>query len=156
MIVPFWSYFGSRTLEDLTDVVGQAMAFLPLGALLAARSWRQSFLTAILIGFSFGLVLELGQAFLPDRTPDVSDAISAAAGAGLGLALWRWGEFARTSSMGATRYRVGPRPWPHKMSDSARRLAARRPFHYNLRTETGLARPKSTKRAFALWNPQSA
>ena len=24
MFVPFWSYFGSRTLEDLTDVVGQA------------------------------------------------------------------------------------------------------------------------------------
>ncbi len=38
--VPFWSYFGSRTLEDLTDVVGQAMVFMPLGALLAARSWR--------------------------------------------------------------------------------------------------------------------
>ncbi len=105
-IVPFWSYFYSRTLEDLTDVVGQAMAFLPLGALLAARSWRQSFLSAVLIGFGFGVVLEIGQAFLPERTSDVSDAISAAAGTGLGLALWRWGESARTSSMGVTRYRV--------------------------------------------------
>ncbi len=34
--VPFWSYFGSRTLEDLADVIGQAMVFMPLGALLAA------------------------------------------------------------------------------------------------------------------------
>jgi VanZ family protein len=109
MIVPFWSYFGSRTLEDLTDVVAQALAFSPLGALLAARSWRQSFLSAVLIGFGVGAVLEFGQAFLPDRSVDVSDAISAAAGTGLGLALWRWGESARTSSMGATRYRVGPR-----------------------------------------------
>jgi VanZ family protein len=107
MVVPFWSYFGSRTLEDLTDVVSQAAAFLPLGALLAARSWRQSFLGVVLIGFSLGAIVELGQVFLPDRTSDVSDAISAAAGAGLGLALWRWGESARTSSMGATRYRVG-------------------------------------------------
>lgn len=108
MIVPFWSYFDSRTLEDLTDVVGQAVIFMPLGALLAARSWRQSFLNVAAIGFGFAVILEFGQVFLPDRTADVSDAISAAAGAGLGLALWRWGESARTSSLGATRYRVGP------------------------------------------------
>jgi VanZ family protein len=107
--VPFWSYFDSRSLEDLTDVVGQAIVFMPLGALLAARSWRQSFLSAILIGFGLGVILEFGQVFLPTRTADVSDAISAAAGAGLGLALWRWGEQARTSSLGATRYRVGAR-----------------------------------------------
>ena len=106
-IVPFWSYFDSRTLEDLTDVIGQATSFMPLGALLAARSWRQSILSAILIGFGVGVILEFGQIFLPERTADVSDAISAAAGAGLGLALWRWGERARTSPMGATRYRVG-------------------------------------------------
>jgi VanZ family protein len=109
MLVPFWSYFGSRTLEDLTDVLGQAVTFLPLGALLAARSWRWSFLSAVLIGFCIGLVLEIGQIFLPARTADLSDAISAAAGAGLGLALWRWGESARTSSLGVTRYRVGLR-----------------------------------------------
>jgi VanZ family protein len=109
MIVPFWSYFGSRTLEDLTDVVAQVLAFSPFGALLAARSWRQSFLNAVLIGFGVGVVLEFGQAFLPDRSVDVSDAISAAAGTVSGLALRRWGEFARNSSMGATRYRVGPR-----------------------------------------------
>jgi VanZ family protein len=82
---------------------------MPLGALLAARSWRQSFTIAVLIGFVFGLSLELGQVFLPTRTADMSDAISAAAGTGLGLALWRWGESARTSTLGATRYRVGPR-----------------------------------------------
>jgi VanZ family protein len=105
-IVPFWSYFGSRTLEDVMDVVEQATVFMPLGALLAARSWRQSFLSAILIGFGLGVILEFGQIFLPARTADVSDAISAAAGAGMGLALWRWGESARTSSLGVARYRV--------------------------------------------------
>jgi VanZ family protein len=109
MLVPFWSYFGGRTLEDLTDVIGQAMVFLPLGALLAAHSWRQTFVGTVLVGFGAGVLLESGQVFLPDRTADISDAISAAAGAGLGWALWRWGEFARKSSMGVVRYRVGHR-----------------------------------------------
>jgi VanZ family protein len=107
-IVPFWSYFDSRSLADLADVVGQALVFIPLGSLLGARSWRQTFTGAVLIGLGVGLVLEGGQAFLP-RTTDISDAVSAAAGAGLGLAMWRWGERARTSSMGAARYRVGQR-----------------------------------------------
>jgi VanZ family protein len=109
MLVPFWSYFGSRNIEDLTDVIGQAMVFVPLGALLAAHSWRQTFLRTVLFGFALGLLLEFGQVFLPDRTADMSDAISAAAGAGLGSALWRWGQFARNSSMGVARYRVGHR-----------------------------------------------
>jgi VanZ family protein len=112
MIVPFWSYFDSRALADLTDVIGQATAFLPLGALLAARSWRQSFWLVVVIGFSYGMLLECGQVFLPTRSPDVSDALSAAAGAGVGLAVWRWGESVRTSSSGATRYRIGPRTGP--------------------------------------------
>ena len=91
MIVPFWSYFFSRTLDDLTDVVGQARVFLPLGAH-GRRAWRQSFLTVVLIGFGCGVLAEIGQVFLPDRTVDVSDAISATAGTGVGWALWRWGE----------------------------------------------------------------
>ena len=43
MVVPFWSYFDSRSLADLADLIGQVLVFMPLGALLAARSWRQSF-----------------------------------------------------------------------------------------------------------------
>ena len=109
MIVPFWSYFHSRTMDDLADVVEQALVFVPLGVLLAARSPRQSFPGAIFIGLVLGVVLEIGQAFIPSRFADVTDALSAAAGAGLGLCLWRWGEWARTSSMGVARYRVRPR-----------------------------------------------
>jgi VanZ family protein len=109
MVVPFWSYFDSRTVADLGDVIGQALAFVPLGALLAARSWRQSFLGVTLLGLGFAIVLESGQVFLPGRTSDISDVLSAAAGAGLGLALWRWGESARTTSRGVARYRIHPR-----------------------------------------------
>ena len=35
-VVPFWSYFHSRTLADLADVIGQVLIFMPFGALLAA------------------------------------------------------------------------------------------------------------------------
>jgi hypothetical protein len=47
--------------------------------------------------------------FLPERTAELTDALSASVGAGLGLALLRWGESVRdlTSSLGVTRYRVG-------------------------------------------------
>jgi hypothetical protein len=61
----------------------------------------------LILGLSFGLVLEIGQAFIPDRSADISDAISAGLGAVAGWALWRWGEWTRTSSIGTTRYRVG-------------------------------------------------
>ena len=62
-----------------------------------------------MIGFAVGLILEAGQVFLPERTAELTDALSASVGAGLGLSLWRWGESIRdpTSSLGVTRYRVG-------------------------------------------------
>jgi glycopeptide antibiotics resistance protein len=107
LLVPFWSYFFTRAIADLADVIGQVLIFMPLGALLAARTHRESFLRAFVIGFAFGVVIEMGQAFLPDRSADISDAISAGAGTVVGLGLWRWGEWARTSSIGTTRYRVG-------------------------------------------------
>ena len=86
MVVPFWSYFDSRSVADLADVIGQALTFVPLGVLLAARSWRQSFLGVVLIGLVLATVLEIGQIFIPGRTSDISDVLSAAAGSGLGLA----------------------------------------------------------------------
>ncbi len=106
MVVPFWSYFFSRTIADLADVIGQVLIFMPLGALLAARTNRQSFGGALLIGLSLGVLFEFGQAFIPGRTADISDALSAAAGTAAGLMLWRWGEWTRASSTGAIRYRI--------------------------------------------------
>jgi glycopeptide antibiotics resistance protein len=107
MFVPFWSYFHTRSLADLADVISQVLIFMPLGALLAARSHRQSLVGALILGLSFGLLLEIGQAFIPDRSADISDAISAGLGAVAGWTVWRWGEWTRTSSIGTTRYRVG-------------------------------------------------
>jgi VanZ family protein len=107
--VPFWSYYVRTNAAALGDVIDQVLIFIPLGALLAAASRRRSVLQAAVIGFTVGLILEVGQLFLPERTAELTDALSASVGAGLGLALLRWGESVRdpTSSLGVTRYRVG-------------------------------------------------
>jgi glycopeptide antibiotics resistance protein len=108
-VVPFWAYYIRTDPDALADLINQVSAFIPLGALLAARSWRQSVAGALGIGLGGGFVLELGQIFLPDRTAELTDALTAAAGVGLGVALWRWGESLRRSPQGVARYRVGPR-----------------------------------------------
>jgi glycopeptide antibiotics resistance protein len=105
-LVPFWSYFRSRSLADLGDVTVQALRFAPLGALLAARSWRQTLLQVVIFAFVLALCFETGQAFLPRRTADMSDVLTAAAGAAAGWALFRWGESLQSSSAGHVKYRV--------------------------------------------------
>lgn len=107
MLVPFLTYFYTRSLDNLADVVIQGLSFVPMGVLLAARSWRQSALGAALAGLGVGAVLEIGQVFIPARTPDITDVLSSAVGALVGAALWRWGESFRRSSQGVARYRIG-------------------------------------------------
>ncbi len=109
-LVPFWSYYVRTSPAALADLIDELLIFVPLGVLLAAGSKRRSILQAVLIGFAVVLVLEAGQLFLPERTAELTDALSAAVGAGLGLALWRCGESVRdpTNSLGHARYRVGP------------------------------------------------
>jgi VanZ family protein len=106
-LVPFWSYYVRMSVEDLADLLGQVLAFLPVGALLAARPAGRSVGSSALIGLGCGAVLEIGQVFLPDRTADLTDVFAAAVGAGLGSALWSWGESLRSSYGGATRDRAG-------------------------------------------------
>jgi glycopeptide antibiotics resistance protein len=99
-VVPFWAYYIRTDRNALADLINQVLAFIPLGALLAAWSWRRSFAGGLVIGLGCGFVLEFGQVFLPDRTADLTDVLTAAAGAGLGVVLWRWGESLRRSTRG--------------------------------------------------------
>ena len=86
MVVPFWSYFFSRTSADLADVIGQVLIFMPLGRSCSPRAPTASHLWAtLMIGLSLGVLFEFGQAFLPGRAADISDALSAAAGTAVGL-----------------------------------------------------------------------
>jgi glycopeptide antibiotics resistance protein len=105
-LVPFWIYYERTDVFALSDVFNQALSFVPLGALLAARGARGSVRRAVLLGLGVGLVLEAGQLALADRTADITDALSAAAGAALGARLWGWGAAIRGEEGGARRYRV--------------------------------------------------
>jgi VanZ family protein len=108
-VVPFWSYYIRTNAAALADVIDQVLIFIPVGVLLAAGSRKRSVLQAALIGLAVASIFEAGQVFIPERTAELTDALSASVGTGLGLALWRWGESVRdpTSSQGVARYRVG-------------------------------------------------
>jgi VanZ family protein len=105
-LVPFWAYYERTDASALADLFNQAMGFIPLGVLLAARDVRGSVRRALLLGLGVGLVLEAGQLALADRTAEITDALSAAAGAALGAWLWRWGASIRGEQSGVRRYRV--------------------------------------------------
>jgi hypothetical protein len=54
--------------------------------------------------------------FIVDRTSEITDALTAGFGTGLGFGLWRWGESIRDPSRGVVRYRVGPDAAPSNRS----------------------------------------
>ena len=107
-LVPFLAYYRRTDIHALADLISQVLFFVPLGALLARRFPRISIGRGTVIGFCLGLLLELGQLFLRDRTCEITDALSAGFGAGLGLYLWRWGQTLHDPSRRVARYRVGP------------------------------------------------
>lgn len=105
-LVPFWDYYERTDAYALADVINQTLGFVPFGVLLAARGGRESVFRAVLLGFCLGLILEIGQIALADRTAEITDALSAAAGAALGASLWRRGLSIQDETRGVRRYRV--------------------------------------------------
>jgi glycopeptide antibiotics resistance protein len=105
-LVPFWSYYWRTDVYALADLANQVMSFIPLGALLAAGNPRLRPRRAFAVGLVIGLVLEIGQVALADRTAEITDALSGGAGALLGTVLWRSCVALRTSAAGHARYRV--------------------------------------------------
>ena len=101
---------GGTDVYAVADLLNQVMGFIPLGVLLAARDpwlppWR-----ALVVGLGLGLVLEVGQLGLAERTAEITDALSAGGGALLGALLWRRAVAIRTSSVGPAHYRITSSP----------------------------------------------
>jgi VanZ family protein len=105
-LVPFWSYYRRTDVYAVADLFNQVMSFIPLGVLLAARAPRLPVWRALVVGLSLGAVLEVGQLGLAERTAEVTDALSAGAGALLGALLWQRAVAIRTASAGHARYRI--------------------------------------------------
>lgn len=78
--------------NHIFDIIVNLVGFIPFGAVLFMRFRLSSALPArfparatVLIGFLLSLVIELSQAWLPDRTSSLLDLILNTAGTGLGV-----------------------------------------------------------------------
>lgn len=87
--VPFYSYYLGTEFHAFTEALRKFLLGMPLGPLLFL-SWRPRSahvgsggrqLICAVIAFGVFLVIEIGQVFLPTRTPDVTDALIAEMGA---------------------------------------------------------------------------
>lgn len=89
--MPFVTYMGRSEFGALNEILRKLLVFLPGGLLLGAASAgpgappRWPFLTLV----AFAFVLEAGQLALPDKVPDLTDALLACLGAWLGLRIAR-------------------------------------------------------------------
>jgi len=88
--LPFIFYFRNTNVYALADASLQILTYMPLGALLRARDARCSLWQGALAGALAGLVVEASQVFLP-RVADLTDVCLGAAGAALGVWIWRRG-----------------------------------------------------------------
>jgi VanZ family protein len=98
--VPFSSYYAGTEFHAFTEMSRKSLLALPLGVLLRLvwpddRRWPTSRLRLVVLaglGFCLLFAIEIGQVFLPDRVPDVTDAIMGELGVVAGL--WLTGLFA--------------------------------------------------------------
>ena len=102
-LIPFAGYRRGSPLNALNDLLTKTALSVPLGliayfVLRPARSLRPASLVAwaAVAVFVFGVV-EVGQFFLPGKSPDPTDVLVGVAGtlAGLVVAQWVWGQARR-------------------------------------------------------------
>ncbi len=90
--VPFYSYYLGSELHALTEMLRKISMAAPLGALLrlawSPRPITRTELVFILsLAFAVLIGIELGQVFLPTRTPDLTDAIMGEVGVAVALSI---------------------------------------------------------------------
>jgi VanZ family protein len=95
-LLPFVGYRGGSDLNAFTDLLTKLALSTPLGVIAAFVIRRGRVATSMLVAgwvllaaCIFGTV-EIGQLFLPSRTPDVTDVLVGVSGTAIGLALGWW------------------------------------------------------------------
>jgi VanZ family protein len=104
-VLPFIHYFLRTDVYALADAVLQALLYLPLGALLAARPRGVSLAASAAAGLGVAALVEAGQVFAAGRVADVTDAAVGGAGAAVGAWIWRRAQRERAEA--------SPAPVPH-------------------------------------------
>jgi VanZ family protein len=87
-VVPFADYQETSPYQAFDQALHRLLIFAPLGALLASLLEGRRHLVVVLAAF-LALAIEVGQAFLPDRYPSVTDVLLETAGAWMGAVLYR-------------------------------------------------------------------
>jgi len=89
-LIPLATYRDRTDLFTVADAAISCLLFLPVGALLAARPLgRDGLARGLRPGVLLVLGIELGQLFIADRWPDVTDILIQTAGLAIGVALIR-------------------------------------------------------------------
>ena len=89
-LIPLATYRDRTDLFTVADAAISCLLFLPVGALLATRPLgRDGLARGLRPGVLLVLGIELGQLFIADRWPDVTDILIQTAGLAIGVALIR-------------------------------------------------------------------
>jgi glycopeptide antibiotics resistance protein len=93
-LIPLAALAVRGDMFSVTDVIAQALLFLPIGALLAVWPLRRSGpLRKLVPALYLSVVLEVGKILVADRFMDVTHVLIQCAGAGIGYALMRLAGF---------------------------------------------------------------
>ena len=84
-LLPFLSLESKNYMFWLEEIAVKAMVFAPIGA----AASRKGIVRAMIVCAMAGLMMELGQLFLSDRFPSLTDVLLATVGGGLGAMVTR-------------------------------------------------------------------
>lgn len=91
--IPLYNYYYTSELHAMTEALRKFLFFLPLGILIE-RFWKDIdckahiFINLIILGLFAGII-EAGQVFLPERYPDITDALIGVAGGLAGVLIYK-------------------------------------------------------------------
>ncbi len=88
-LVPFFSYYKVTSLWNIYDIIETFFVTMPLGLIWAVKKEqgadkRKTLIQTLILGMLYGLIIEIGQLFLPTRTADITDVLIGGIGCYLG------------------------------------------------------------------------
>ena len=95
ILKPFWREY-SPDRDYVNDLIRNVAGFMPLGFLLGVyfsrkTAWPKTILSVMLCSGLLSLIIEVLQAFIPERNSGTTDILSNTAGAMLGAIAWKMG-----------------------------------------------------------------